>query len=137
MSKQTPYLMLALIIFACNAVVPPNMNLLTGSVKLKEGNCMPSPETPPCEFEDFQTWVYLTEPSKDFDRGKVVDSVYTDRKGEFEIYLKNGKYSVFVKYKGAYECAGFICNPECSCMPVSLQDYHVNGFRINLDKSYQ
>jgi hypothetical protein len=137
MTKSLICIPVFLTFLACKTVVPPNMNLLTGTVKLKEGNCMPSPDGKPCQFEDFETWVYLTEPGKEYDPSKVIDSVYTDRKGDFEMYVKNGDYSLFVKYQNEYACAGFICNPECACTPVSLRNYNINGLRIELDKSYQ
>lgn len=96
------------------------LGLLTGTVGLLEGDCMPSPNSPPCEPRPISTWVYATLPSEGFAPEKVVDSVRSIGNGQFSMNLSPGKYSLFAKYAGEVACTQFNCNPDCFCQPVDI-----------------
>ena len=94
--------------------------LLTGTVGLLEGNCMPGPNSEPCKPQPIETWVYITQPMEKFDKAAVVDSVLSNKKGAFKLNLKAGTYSVFAQYKSEVTCSQFKCDPDCACQPVTI-----------------
>ena len=95
--------------------------ILKGSIGLLEGDCMPQKDQPPCKPKPIEATVLVTKPSEKFIQSNLVDSVRSDIQGNFELKLKPGEYSAFVKYKDEINCTGLICNPSCVCSPISIR----------------
>jgi hypothetical protein len=87
-----------------------------GQVYEQKYNSMPMVDKPSSKGSPLSTMIYIYEPTRmdQIEGGmpgspivsrmnsKFVDSVHSDKTGAFLMYLKPGKYSVFIKYEGGY-----------------------------------
>ena len=112
-----------------------DLGSLKGTVGLLEGDCMPGPNSPPCEPRPIVTWVYATLPSEGFDRKMVIDSVRSMGNGEFSMGLNPGKYSLFAKYANEIACTRFNCDSECYCQPVVIAADSTSTVKIVVNKA--
>lgn len=108
---------------------------LKGEVGLLEGNCMPSPNSPPCKPKAVEATIYVTQPSEKFDLSSLVDSVKSGKNGAFEMTLSPGNYSVFTKYESEVSCAVFQCTPECICNPISIAQDSTTVLKLKINKA--
>ncbi len=102
---------------SCASLPKSAMNAnLVGNVYEHKYNSMPMIDKPNTKGAPFKTTLYFYEPTTihQIEAGAnsgptiskiksiLVDSVVTDNSGTYSIYLKPGKYSVFVKYENGY-----------------------------------
>jgi hypothetical protein len=114
---------------------------IRGTVKEETGNRMPGPgrELPPPQA--VQTTVYVYEPTNlsqvdqagtsplyNAIRSRLVDSVMTDKEGNFEVSLKPGNYSVFVQTRGKYFANSF--DAKNNIAPVTVEAGKVSEVNI-------
>ncbi len=113
--------------------IPGKEGMLTGFVGILDGNCMPSPGQPPCEPAPFQTTLYVTTPSENFDELNVVESVTSNSDGEFSVQLKAGFYSLFIGYQDRYGCSYFECKDLCFCSPFKITADSTTNLNLKLN----
>ncbi len=138
MKRSSLLIWLVLLLFTSCAMTlthSANQGSLKGTVGLLEGNCMPSPNSPPCKPRPVEATLYITKPTKQFDQALLVDSVRSDAKGQFEIALDSGEYSVFAKYESEVSCAVFQCNPSCVCNPIKIVADSTSLLQVKIDKA--
>jgi hypothetical protein len=114
---------------------------IRGTVKEETGNRMPGPgrELPPANA--VQTTVYVYEPTTPSQvdqvggsplysaiKSRLIDSVVTDKDGNFELSLKPGNYSVFVKTNGRYFANSF--DAKNNIAPVTVEVGKVSEVNI-------
>lgn len=134
---------LALILFltsstACGSSLKNNQlhsatNHISGQIRIKEGNCMPGPNTPPCKAIGKQVTVLLTQLSETYNNKLLIDKIISNEQGEFSANVAIGTYSLFIQYQDEIHCPNTICDPECYCMPVEITANHMDSLRIDLD----
>lgn len=115
--------------------VDKSEGILQGKVGVLEGDCMPKKDQPPCKPRPVVASVLITKPSKSFQKEYLIDSVRSDANGDFEIRLKPGNYSTFIRYEGEIICTGFICRPECVCSPVTIKQDSTSVITLKIDKA--
>lgn len=109
--------------------------ILKGKVGLVEGHCMPSKNSDGCKPKPVSAWLYLMSPSEKFDLSKLVDSVFSNEEGAFQLALAPDKYSVFTKYQSEISCERYDCTPQCICMPVVIVADSVSDINITINKA--
>jgi hypothetical protein len=114
---------------------------IRGTVKEETGNRMPGPgrELPPPN--PVQTTVYIyeltslsqvvqsgTSPLYSDIKTRLVDSVATDREGNFALSLKPGNYSVFVRVDGKFFANSF--DARNNIAPVTVEANRISEVNI-------
>jgi hypothetical protein len=115
LSIITSFLLLSL---SCGKILKKSYkSTFSGHIYEHKFNNMPMLDKPQTKGSPLETTLYIYEPTtiNQIEEGMIpgpivskinsilVDSVHTDKKGAFLLYLHPGKYSVFVKYgKGYY-----------------------------------
>jgi hypothetical protein len=88
----------------------------TGHIFEHRLNSMPMVDKPRSKGSPLKTMIYVYEPTliRQMEdqmipgptvskiNSKLIDSAYTDNLGAYKMYLKPGKYSVFVRYESGY-----------------------------------
>ena len=138
MKRSSHWVWLVFLLFTSCAMTvthSANQGRLKGTIGLLEGNCMPSPNSPPCKPRPVEATLYITKPTKQFDLALLVDSVRSDAKGQFEIAIDSGEYSVFAKYESEVSCSVFQCNPTCACNPIKIAADSISTLQVKIDKA--
>ena len=120
MQQKLSYLFIALsmiTLIGCRShrisKVSPN---LQGVIREHKFNNMPMVDMPSAKGSPLMTTLYIYEPTKTDQivdgmlgaptvakiNSRFMDSVRSDKTGAFNLYLKPGKYSVFIKYENGY-----------------------------------
>jgi len=107
--------------------------LLKGSTGEYRGNCMPAPGTPACKPKPISTLVVISELTKNFKPELVVDSIQSDEKGNFQLRVPKGVYSLFLKDEDQYVCTIISCPNECYCTPIKIAADSATVIELNLD----
>ena len=68
---------------------------------------------------------------------RLVDSVHSDKLGAFKIYLKPGKYSVFIKYENGYYIPFFSGSNWVSIIEVKANEVNNSDFNIRAANSFE
>jgi hypothetical protein len=102
---------------SCNRIPASSIKSnFTGHIYDQKFNNMPMTDRPTAKGSPLATTIYIYEPTliNQMEGGLVpgpivskinsilIDSVHTDKMGAYSMYLKPGKYSVFVKYEKGY-----------------------------------
>ena len=98
-----------------------SLGTLTGILGLLEGNCMPGPGQKPCKPNPIAGTFYISQPSKEFQKDLLVDSVMTAEDGKYSQSLQPGKYSLFVKDGDETSCTLTNCPDECYCLLIHIE----------------
>lgn len=95
-----------LLLFTIASCDPPELQTgtLKGTVGLYSGNCMPVIGTPPCTQAPISTTIAITRPCESFNMELLIDSVVSKADGSFQINLKPGKYSLFLRDGNQFVC---------------------------------
>ncbi len=103
--------------FACaNTRASQEKANFTGHIFEHRFNSMPMVDKPSSKGVPLSTTLYIYEPTRTNQiddnlsgspivseiKSRFVDSVHSDQTGKFRMYIKPGKYSVFIKYKNGY-----------------------------------
>jgi hypothetical protein len=120
MQQKLSYLFIALsmiTLIGCRShrisKVSPNFQ---GVIREHKFNNMPMVDMPSSKGSPLMTTLYIYEPTKTDQivdgmlgaptvakiNSRFMDSVRSDKAGAFNLYLKPGKYSVFIKYENGY-----------------------------------
>jgi hypothetical protein len=121
-----------------------------GHVYEQKLNAMPMVDKPSSKGSPFSTMIYIYEPTKinQIEGGmppspivskmnsRLVDSVRSDKTGAFLMYLKPGKYSLFIKYENGYYIPFFAGKDWVSIIEVkpneiTTMDFIVSGILNN------
>lgn len=97
------------------------------------GNCMPSPGMEPCKPAPISTTVFITSSAEQFDPSNLIAEVTSDASGRFEVSLKPGKYSLFLKDAEEVVCDSWECPGECYCSPIEIIAGQITQIQLNLD----
>lgn len=136
---------------SCAGVPKSSANLnFIGHVYEQKWNAMPMVDKPSSKGSPFSTMIYLYEPTKidQIEGGmpgspivsrmnsRLVDSVRSDKTGAFLMYLKPGKYSLFIKYENGYYIPFFAGKDWVSIIEVkpneiTTMDFIVSGILNN------
>ncbi|WP_425392146.1 hypothetical protein [Ekhidna sp.] len=127
-------LLLLLISYSCAAQnTPDGKGLLKGFIGIYEGNCMPSPGTPPCEPKPHSTTIYITSLSEKFENALIIDSVKSNELGEYKIKLDPGTYSLFLRDEERVICDVIQCPDQCYCNPFEIVQDSTTVIDANID----
>jgi hypothetical protein len=108
-------------------------NIVLGRVLIKEGNCTPGPNSPPCKSIGKKVIVHFTKPSKSYDESYLISKIESDENGGFSGKLSPGRYSIFIEYKNEIHCPFSLCEPTCICSPIEIYDSKNETLNITLD----
>lgn len=112
-------LLLPLLLFAFEKKVQ-DKGEVKGVIGLIDGDCFPGPNNPPCKSKPISGTLIITEPRQEYDQSKVIDSLVIADDGKYRLFVKAGKYSLFIRYDNEIYCSGFICEPDCYCSLVTI-----------------
>lgn len=107
--------------------------VLTGTIGLYEGNCMPGLGVPPCEPTPISTIVAITTPSEYFNIDLLVGSVQSSENGFYEISLPEGQYSIFLQDGSEFICDSWTCPDECFCTLITVKKDSTTIANANID----
>lgn len=128
-------LLISVILILLFAAKKANINYgtLEGNIGIFEGNCMPSPGVPPCKPSPLSTTIFITKPAELFLPELVIDSIFSDVDGCFNIRLPVGNYSLFLRDGDKIVCDLISCNTLCICKPFTIFTDSVTVVNANLD----
>lgn len=129
---------------------------LYGTVKLLEGNCMPSPGVvnQTCPSTPVKAGVFITKPSRIYESDLLVTNIEANDNGYFELQLDPGEYSVFIydnlpNWKdwvecgsnttcddnGAFSCSGWSGDStgEIVCSPILITKGEMTEVNRNIN----
>ncbi len=109
--------------------------VLKGQIGILEGDCMPNPKSPPCEPKPIAATLLITKPAEVYSDAVLLDSVFVKEEGFYEISLKAGDYSLFIKYNNQVYCSYYQCNPECYCSLVTVYSNATVSVNLNVSKA--
>ena len=126
-------------------------NNLVGHVFESKFNSMPEAGTKTKKGTPVSTFLYFYEPTtikqiEDEMMGGstvknintyLIDSVQSDKLGAFKIYLKPGKYSVFIKYENGYYIPYFSGSNWVSIIEVNAHGVNNLDFNIRAANSFE
>lgn len=109
------FVLASLTVFAENIFQPKINKGIWGSVRLLEGDCMPSTDKFRCQDKVVSRRIYILEPAKNKDmdinylhkEAVIVKEVASDLHGFYQVELPPGVYSVFVDDDGKKYCNSF------------------------------
>jgi hypothetical protein len=104
-----------------------------GQIKVKEGNCMPGPNSPPCKSIGKKAILLVCKSSESYVKDNLVLKIESDARGYFKGRIAEGHYSLFVEYQGETHCPNTICNAECYCMPISVSSDKKDSILVELN----
>ena len=67
----------------------------------------------------------------------LVDSVHSDNTGAFSLYLKPGKYSVFVKYENGYYVPFYAGKDLVSIIETKQNEKTILDIEVKVNSSYE
>ena len=141
----------SLLLVSCNTSkkLADNMQVnqgISGQVKEKKGNQMPSPDVPEQEGTAFKTTIHVYEsthisqvirtgtgPFYDSVLTRFIKSVDTDEDGRFSIDLPAGSYSIFAMVNGKLYANHFDSHNNIS--PVQVEDKKITDVNITVSAS--
>tara|TARA_R110001592_G_scaffold237306_14_gene496493 strand:+ start:49681 stop:50130 length:450 start_codon:yes stop_codon:yes gene_type:complete len=131
-------LFVLLLLTSCSAItdginIDSSDKIVLGRVLIKEGNCMPGPNSPPCKSMGKKVIVHFTKPSKNYNKSYLISKIESDTNGNFSSKLSPGTYSVFIEYKNEMHCTYTICEPTCICSPIEIFNSKNEALTITLD----
>lgn len=94
--------------------------ILTGTIGIYEGNCMPGPGVEPCVPRPISTTVLITRLTENFEKDLVVKETKSKEDGSYSIELPEGTYSLFVKDGDKAVCTFVQCPSVCYCNPFQI-----------------
>jgi hypothetical protein len=109
------------------------MGLLTGTIGIYEGNCMPGPGVAPCEPRPISATILITKLTEHFDWNLLVDSVKSNSDGIYTIKLQEGSYSLFLRDGEDFVCTLIQCPDKCICHPFNIVADSSTVIDANLD----
>ena len=126
-------------------------NNLVGHVFESKFNSMPEAGAKIKKGTPVSTFLYFYEPTtiKQIEDGmmggstvknintRLIDSVQSDKLGAFKIYLKPGKYSVFIKYENGYYIPFFSGSNWVSIIEVKAHGVNNLDFNIRSANSFE
>ncbi len=131
--------------FACSSTrIGHEKDNFTGHIYEHKYNGMPMVDKPSSKGVPVMTTLYIYEPTRinQIDdnltgspivseiKSKLVDSVHSDQTGEFRMYIKPGKYSVFIKYKKGYYIPYYSGIDWLSIIQVKPNELNTSNFDI-------
>jgi hypothetical protein len=137
-SRRAPFLFALLLIIGCSFAkvgtdADHGSNVLSGQILIKEGNCMPGPNTTPCKIIGNKATVLITSLSESYNQSKLIEKIESDTNGFFSGEVSQGDYSVFIEYKNDIHCSYTICDIKCFCTPTKFTSAIVDSLIIKLD----
>ncbi len=141
-----------LIIFSCaNRRMSKLKFNFSGFVYEHKFNNMPMLDKPSSKGSPFTTTLYIYEPTKTDQvqagivpgpmvskiNTKLVDSVKSDNKGAFSMYLQPGKYSVFIKYENGYYIPFYAGKDWLSIIEVKQNEFTTMDFDVRAFESVE
>lgn len=110
-----------------------NTGLLTGTIGMYEGNCMPGPGVPPCEPKPIAATILITQLTEEFNKSLLVQEVQSNENGLYSIALPPGAYSLFLKDGDEFVCTLIQCPDKCYCHPFEIKADSTTTIDANLD----
>lgn len=110
-----------------------SLQTISGQILVKEGNCMPSPNAPPCKSIGKKGAVLITSLSKSYDEVLLIANITSDEQGFFTGKIAPGDYSVFVDYKNNIHCSFTICDSACYCNPIHITATPMDSLMLLVD----
>jgi hypothetical protein len=138
-------IILFIVLIGCASIPGQISQGIEGQILWVTGNRMPGPDRQLPPPEPVQRWVYVTPVIKmnqlpDMEEGlypslpvEPVDSVQTNKKGNFRLNLPTGTYSLFTREEGGYFANTF--NQEGQVNPVTIKDGQVSEITIEINYS--
>ncbi|WP_420315897.1 hypothetical protein [Ekhidna sp.] len=106
---------------------------LSGMIGIYEGNCMPSPDVPPCEPQPIATTVYVTSLTEKFSEDLVIATTESNEDGDYSIKLAPGTYSLFLQDGESVICDVIQCPDQCYCNPFEIVADSTTSIDANID----
>lgn len=110
-----------------------NEGVLSGTIGLYEGNCMPGPGVPPCEPKPISTTILITQLAESFDEALLVKQLKSNEEGLYSTSLPVGQYSLFLKDGDEVVCTLIQCPDKCICHPFEIKSDSTTIIDANLD----
>lgn len=141
-----------ILITACSSVNQHSIksNLL-GHVAEFKYTRMPLKGKPISHGIPLQTTLYIYEPTHLYQledgfvsgptvskiKAQLIDSVYSDSLGNFNMHLQPGKYSIFVKYKSGYYIPYFSGSEWAALFEIKSNEITKLDLNVELSPSYE
>ena len=150
--KQISTLCITLTFFACLSTSKSHrISNFTGHIYEHKYNGMPMVDKPSSKGTPLKTMVYVYAPTNIYQiedglhlgtiitkiNTSIIDSVQTDENGAYSLYLKPGKYSVFVKYENGYYVPFYAGKEAVSLIEISPKQPTILDVNVRASSNFQ